>query len=165
MYSAPATSRCDSVTLIFSSLTIIIIIIYVFGAMRLRLRLGWGIGLGLWIGLGSGFKSFDYFRHCAICIARNTEGPHLHKHSQESVLRGHSWGPNGRNSRTKGQSGEVFLKRGQQVPNQPAKESGEQCKLPQLGSWPDRKCILDALIIIIIIIIVIVATISNADNF
>jgi len=42
------------------------------GAMPLRLALGlglgWGIGLG--VGLGSGF---DYFRHCAICIAPNTK--------------------------------------------------------------------------------------------
>jgi len=42
------------------------------GAMPLRLALGLGLGLG--IGLGSGF---DYFRHCTICIAPNTESPSL----------------------------------------------------------------------------------------
>jgi len=38
------------------------------GAMPLRLALGLGIGLG---------SGFDYFRHCAICIAPNTDSPML----------------------------------------------------------------------------------------
>ena len=41
---------------------------------RLGLGLGWGIELGLGLGLGIGL-GFDHFRHCAICIAPNTESP------------------------------------------------------------------------------------------
>ena len=35
---------------------------------RLGLGLGRGIGLGSGLGLGLGIE-FDYFRHCAICVA------------------------------------------------------------------------------------------------
>jgi len=43
-----------------------------------HLGFGWGIGLGSGLGLGLGIgiwsgSGFDYFRHCAICIAPNTE--------------------------------------------------------------------------------------------
>jgi len=46
--------------------------------VRNRVRSGLGLGLGLGIGLGVVLGSgFDYFRHCAICIAPNTESPLL----------------------------------------------------------------------------------------
>ena len=45
-----------------------------------------------------------------------------------------SWGPKGRNSRPKAESGGRFLGRGQRAPSPPARGLGEHCKLP-IGVW------------------------------
>jgi len=61
------------------------------GAVPLRLALGLGLGLG--IGLGSGF---DYFRHCAICIAEyrkplNFSPSQLGRYRRQLALSGGSY--------------------------------------------------------------------------